>query len=430
MFIGGMAVSLFSRGTIKLIAEAEDWRPVATTVVRMHIACGIATTFLVILFAQPLARVLDEPRLTFYLLLFALDPFLLVLSRAHRSVLIGTGRFREQAVPLAIRQVARLVLIVVLVECGLSIAGAVLGLVGASLVELLAYRRYVRPPLVPASDYPASRLWNEATPIFFTALFLALFGRVDLFALTALGLPTSEAGYYGAAQNLSIVPSLFAISFTPLLLSTLSSLRSNGEHEAVRAMCRDAIRIVLGMVPFALMASGASDEIVRLIFGADFAPTAPLLACLIVGKVAAVTISITFVMMIAAGRPALSMMLAAPMLGLALAGHLTFIPRLGAIGAAWVTAGLEITGALIALVLAHRVLRVLPPGPTALRTLPIAAAAWLAATSWPAAGVWLVVKLTLIAFGIVAGYALSGEFKPNEIAWFRAFVARLRSRAA
>jgi O-antigen/teichoic acid export membrane protein len=425
MFIGATAVSLFSRGTIKLVAEAEDWRPVATTVVRMHILCGIATTVLVLLFAQPLASVLDEPRLACYLTLFAIDPFLLVLARAHRSVLIGTGRFREQAVPLALRQVARLLLIVALVESGLSIAGAVLGLVGASVVELIAYRRYVRPRLFPASGYPARRIWNEATPIFFAALFLALFGRIDLFALTALGLPTSEAGYYGAAQNLSIVPGLFAISFTPLLLSTLSTMRRNGEHDAVRAMCRDAMRIVLGMAPFAAMASGASHEIVRLIFGADFAPTGPLLACLIVGKVAAVMISITFVMLIAAERPAFSVLLAAPMLAIALIGHLMLIPRFGSIAAACVTAGLEIIGALVALGLAHRFLRVWPPAATVFRTLLIAAGAGFAATSWPAAGIWLVVKLVLIASGIAGAYALLGEFKPNEVAWLRGFVGRL-----
>ena len=210
----------------------------------------------------------------------------------------------------------------------------------------------------------------------------------------------------------------------------LSTLRRNGEHESVRAMGRAAIRVVLGMMPFAAMVSGASNEIVRLIFGADFAPTGPLLACLIVGKVAAVTISITFVMLIAAERAVLSVLLAAPMLALALAGHLTFIPRYGALGAACVTAGLEITGALLALVLAHRFLGVSPPGSTVARSILISAAVWLAATSWPAAGAWLVVKLALIVAGIVVAYALLGEFTPGEIAWFRAFVRRVCSRTA
>ena len=117
------------------------------------------------------------------------------------------------------------------------------------------------------------------------------------------------------------------------------------------------------------------------------------------------------------------------MLAIAIAGHLAFIPRFGSIGAAYVTAGLEVAGALVALALAHRFMRVSPPGSTVMRTVLLTAAAWLAASAWPAAGVWLVAKLALIAFGIVAAYALLGEFRPNEIAWVRAFARRLRSRA-
>jgi O-antigen/teichoic acid export membrane protein len=424
--IGSAAVSLFSRGAIKLVAEAEDWRPVATTITRMHLGCGIATMFLVILLARPLALVLDEPRLTFYLLVFSLEPLLLVIARAHRSVLIGTGGFRQQAVPLAVRQVSRLALIVVLVESGLSITGAVLGLVGASLVELIVYRRYVRPRIHPASDFPARRVWSEGTPIFFAVLSLALFSRVDLFALTALGLPTSEAGYYAAAQNLSIVPGLFAMSFTPLLLSTLSTMRRDGEHEQARAMSRDAMRLVCGMIPFAALVAGASEEIVSLLFGAQFAPTAPILAWLIFGKVAAAMISVVFVLLIVAERPSVSVALGAPMLALALAGHVLLIPRFGAIAAAWVTVLLEATGALAALLIVYAVSRVRLPMPTVARTVSIGIAAWLAATLWAAPTLWIIPKIALIACGIAAAYALLGEFSANEIAWANGFLRRFR----
>jgi O-antigen/teichoic acid export membrane protein len=430
VFIGGTAVALFSRGAIKLVAEADDWRPVATTIMRMHLACGVVAMFVVILLAQPIALVLDEPRLTFYLVLFSLEPLLLVLARAHRSVLIGTGRFREQAVPLAIRQFARLVLIVAFVESGLSIAGAVLGLVGASLVELVVYRRYVRPRIFPASDYPARRVWSEATPIFFAALCLSLFARIDLFALTALGLPTSEAGYFAAAQNLSIVPGLFAVSFTPLLLSTLSTMRRDGEHEHARVMSRDALRLVCGMLPFAALVAGASAEIVQLLFGSRFAPTGPILEWLIFGKVAGAMISVVFVLLIALERPALSVALAAPMLAAAIAGHVLLIPRFGAIGAAWVTTVLEGAGALAALTAVYAVSRVRLPMRTVARTVLIGVAAWLAAALWPASELWLVAKLTLIACGIVAAYALLGEFNPTEIAWARKMAGRFGSTRA
>jgi O-antigen/teichoic acid export membrane protein len=215
------------------------------------------------------------------------------------------------------------------------------------------------------------------------------------------------------------------MSFTPLLLSTMSKMVGNGEHEHARILSRDAIRLVLGMVPFAAMASGASHEVVLLIFGANFAAAGPLLAWLIFGQVAGAMIAVAFVVLIVAQRPGWSTVIAGPMLALALAGHYLLVPRFGSIGAAWVTTTLEIVGALGALWIVYRVRRVLPPLATVIRTVLIASAAWLAAASWPTDGMGLVVKLGLISIGIAAGYWFMREFKPTELAWARAMVRRV-----
>jgi O-antigen/teichoic acid export membrane protein len=175
------------------------------------------------------------------------------------------------------------------------------------------------------------------------------------------------------------------------------------------------------------MASGAAHEIVTLIFGASFSPSEPILARLIFGKVAAVMISIAMVIMIVANRPGLSFALAGPMLALAIAGHVVLIPALGSVGAAWVTSGLEIAGALAALVMVYRVQRVFAPVATVGRTLLIAGVAWLLAALVPAPGFWLVAKLALISLVIVAGYGLFGELSARELAWGRAML-RLPAR--
>lgn len=429
-FAGVIAVQMFSRGSIKLVSEAVDWGPVATTVARVHFVGGAIAMLVAIGLAWPLARLLEEPRLAYYLILFSPEPLLFAMSRAHRSILIGVGRFGEQAVPIALRPIARLLLIIGFVESGLSVTGAVLGMVGAMLVELLAYRWYIRPRLLPASAYPARRVWSQATPLFFSGLCLVLFGRVDLFIIRALGLPMSEAGYYAAAQNLSVVPGLFSAAFAPVLLSTLSSLKRNGEYQRARIMMRDGVRLVFGMLPFAAMASGAAGEIVTLIFGATFVSAEPILARLIFGKVAAVMTSIAVVIMIVADRPGLSFALAGPMLGLAVAGHLVLIPILGAVGAAWVTTAVEIAGALAALVAVYRLQHVSAPRATVGRTVLIASAAWLLAALLPAPGLWTIAKLASIALAIVVGYGLLGELSERELAWGRAMLrwpARFRA---
>ncbi|MGH7792589.1 MAG: lipopolysaccharide biosynthesis protein, partial [Thermodesulfobacteriota bacterium] len=135
--------SLFSRTTIKFVSEANDWRPVGTTVLRLNLACGVGAMLLLWFAAEPISMLLHEPKLKIYLQIFSLEPLFFILARAHRFILIGTGNFRKQSIPSAVRWLARSVLIIFLVESGLSISGAILGSVAAAILELAIYRFYV-----------------------------------------------------------------------------------------------------------------------------------------------------------------------------------------------------------------------------------------------------------------------------------------------
>lgn len=426
-FIGWVTIAttaLFSRATIKLVSEADDWRPIGTTVLRLHLACGLCIMAALWFGAKPIAGLLDQPKLTIYLQLFALEPLLFSLTRAHRNVLIGTGQFRQQAFPAGARWIARLLLIVFLVESGLSISGAVLGSVGSTLVELVIYRFYTRPSLFSSSAFPAGHLWSYATPLFLSMICLQLFSRVDLFALSAMGGTAEEAGIYGAALNLSIIPAVFGMSFSPLLLATLCHMLKTGRDQDARAMGGNAVRVVLGMLPFAGMTAGAAHEVVVLIFGSAFAPAAPLLALLIFGKVAALMISIVSVIIIAADRPRWTFALAGPILLLAVAGHLILIPDFGAVGAASVSTALGCLGALAAVCLMYYLWHVIPSFETVLRSVLLCVLTYVLAVFWHASGFWVVPKLIAIAAMIPVGYGLMGEFSVGEIKTIKSLMRR------
>ena len=261
VWLGWGTAPLLSRATIKLVSEAHDWRPVAATALRVHVVCGLGLTILVAAAAAPIATLLSEPRLTPYIRLFALELLPLNIARAHHGIMVGTGRFRQQALVSAVRWPARLLFIVLLVEAGLSVTGAILGIVAAMLLEVAAYWRVVRPGFFARSAFPVRRVWSYATRLFLSALCIQLFTRMDLFALSALGGTAADAGRYGAAQNLSVIPGLFALSFSPLLLSTLGGLLRTGDWQRARMIGRDAMRLVIGMLPFAGMAAGAAPEV-------------------------------------------------------------------------------------------------------------------------------------------------------------------------
>ena len=406
--------SMFSRTTIKFVGEADDWQPVGTTVLRLYLIVSLGATVLLCLLAAPIARLLHEPVLTTYLRLFAFDIPLFALARAHQYILVGMGGFKERAVTSASRWFSRLVLILLLVNLGMSVPGAIFGSLGASLVELAVGRLFVKPSLFHASVFPPHNLMGYALPLFLFALSMRLYDKLDLFMIKILGCTAEQAGWYGAAQNLAFVPSIFALSFSSLLLSTLTRLLREEAFPAAAHIARDSMRAVVGMVPFAAIAAGAASEIVGLVYGQDFLPSASLLTILIFGSVALVMISVTTTILTAANKPNWTFALTGGMVPMAIVGNWALVPRLGVLGAASVTLFCAGVGAVVTLGAVYRLWKIVPPYQTILRSAAISALVYYLAQSWSSPGGWLILKLCMLSLLIPSLFVLLGELSVHE----------------
>jgi O-antigen/teichoic acid export membrane protein len=414
----------FARAGIRFVGSVVDWRPVGVTIVRLYVAVSLAAMVLFWVLASPVASLLNEAVLATYLRLFALDIPIYGLAQAHRQILVGVGRYNQRALVSGTRWVVRMILIVVLVGFGLSIPGAILGSMGASLIELAVARVYVRPPLRHRETLPVTQMWGYAAPLLLWALTLRLYDRLDLLMLKTLGSSAADAGIYSAAQTVSLSLGLFSVAFTPLLLSTISRTVRDGYLDEARKMARNAMRVVIIFTPVAALLSGAAAEISVFVFGADFARAAPLIGPLAVAALGLTMIHVATSVLTAAGKPRWTFFLVGPMVPLALAGHLLAIPRFGALGAACVTAlcaGLTAAAELVAI---HRVWRVLPPVGSLWRSACLALVGYAAAALWTTPGILLFVKLTALGLLIMLGYVLVGEFSRSEIREARSLVFR------
>jgi O-antigen/teichoic acid export membrane protein len=416
--------SLFSRTTIKFVGEAHDWRPVGAAVAWLHLLTGVGAMLLLALLAGPLSTLLHESRLAGYLRLFALDIPLFALAQAHRNILVGIGGFRERALTSAGRWISRLVLIVLLVQLGFSVTGAIVGSIAASVVELMIGRIYVRPAVWRPAGFSVAPFWGYGAPLLLAALSLRLFDKLDLISLKALGASAEQAGIYGAAQSLSLVPGIFALSFSPLLLSNLTHLERSGDAEAGRKLGSDALRFVLALLPFAALTTGAAPEIVRLIFGEPFMSAASLLAPLIFGAVALLMISTASAILIAADKPGWTAALAGLLVPLALGSCLIFIPIWGPRGAALATMLTAGIGAVASILTVKGLVKIALPTATLWRGLCLSLLAYVAAVGWPAPGFVLFVKLPVISLLICLGYVALGEFSTTEIDRLRSVLYR------
>jgi O-antigen/teichoic acid export membrane protein len=413
-------VSLLSRSTILSIrAAAADWKPLATRILHLHAAAGLLGGALVWLAAPLVAGALSVPSLSFYLRLFALDVPLFAFAHGHRNIATGLGRFGHRARVVATRWSARMVLILLLVGLGMSVTGAILASIGATALELLVARHYDRAPFFSRPALSSRPFLAAAFPLLIASVALRILIDADLFALKALGASTAEAGVFAAARNLALATNVFTAAFAPLILSTLARLVSEGALDHARDMSRDALRLALFLLPFAALVAGASEGIVRLAFGVEFAGAAPLLARLIFAGLALAVMGVGTAMLIAGGRLDLPARIVGSLVPLAILAHMWAIPRYGAIGAAWVSTAAMIAGALLTLAAVLRMWGVAPPPASVARIALVAVAVWLAARAWPVTGWALVAQLAILAAAIPVALLALGEFSPRErsLAW-------------
>lgn len=416
LWVEWSVVGLFSRATIRLVGEADDWRPLGAALTRLYLLAGLGVGAVLWIAATPLSHLMHEPLMAGYLRLFALDVPLFTLAQAHKNLLVGTGMFRPRARATVGRWVSRLLLIVILVEAGFSLYGAILGNIAASVVELVICRCYIRPALLSAPAYPARLFWSYAIPLFLSGMSLSLFNKIDLFSLKALGGSAAEAGIYGAAQNLALIPAVFAMSFSSLILSSLSRLLRDGEEADAKAMARNSMRAIILLLPFAGITVGASEEIIRVLFGPSYAAASLPLSLLFFAAIAQSMITVVTVIMTAQGKPGWTFMITGPLVPLALAGHLLLIPRMGSVGAALITAFFSLSGAVVVCLATYRRWRVMPPPRTLARSCLLAFLAYALASAWPAHGMIVPFKLLVLALAVFPGFWLLGEFDKKDMA--------------
>ncbi|MEX5217029.1 MAG: lipopolysaccharide biosynthesis protein [Nitrospira sp.] len=395
--------SILSRPTIHGLSHASDWRPVARTVLGWHLALAVAVLAVLWILSRPLAELLREPALFTYLALFACDLPFFLLAQAYRNILTGRGQFAARAVTGASRWLARLVLIVLAVEIGLSISAAIMASIGASLVEL-AIGRWAVGPVGSAGASDGAMLKRIALPLVVSAASIMLISKMDLFLIKILGMPVEQAGLYAAAQNLAILPGILGQAVSAVLLSTLTRTKVEGRMAAFRQAAEQSLQVVLCLLPPVAMVAGAASGIALLCFGPAFQEAAPFVSVLMVGAMAQVFMGMLMAVLTANGDWHWTAAIGSALLLLALGGHLWSIPTWGSAGAAAVTSGTMLVGGVFAYVVAQSLrlvrLRIQSLG----RALFLGALGWGLATIAPAGPVWLLLGLPSAAIILVASY--------------------------
>lgn len=424
-----LVTATFSRATIKLISEADDWRPVGAASVEQALLVGTAAMIGVWLLASPVAAAVQEPRLAQYLALLALDIPLLCVADAHQRILVGLGRNTHRAVAGGMRWVPRMILIVLLVEGGLSVEGAILGTIGATVVELAASRYFIRPRLRAGSAADRRRLWAYTPPLFAISVSNLAFDRLDVYLVRLLGGSTADVGAYSAAKNLIRFVPVFLQSFSPVLLSSLGRLSRAGNREVARATLAAIVRWLIALFPL-VMALGVSADIVPFALGQDYAGAAGAFGILLVGAVAGFLVTVGTTAFIAQGwlRLAVGASLVGMVVGLG--AMMVLVPQLGVPGAALAKLAAAAVGAGIVLVTFAVGWNVRPSASIVARSLAVSAIIAAVGSAWSAEGVLTLVKAAALGAAALIGIFLLGLARPSDLRAAAALLPGRRPRPA
>ena len=405
-----MLGSLLGRTTVKMVGEADDWRRVAATILVVHFAVGCVVTLGCWAAADALAAAFGDPRLSRWIALLAAEIPIAATATACRNVMTGRGNYRGRALSTGIRWLVRPIMIVVLIESGLGVTGAVLGSLAAAATGWAIASRMAGVSMFRHGYARLTGIWQLAVPVFLLSFSLRVIDKLGLLAIQAAGRPPAETGFYAAAQNFAIAPGLMALSFSPLLLAELTRLRLRGDARGERQLIAISLRLVSWMLPLIVIGAVSSREVVALVYGPGFEEAARLAWPLLAAAFGMLLVSVATSVLIALDRARLAAVCVVPAVVPTIVALAMSVPEHGAWAAANVTAAVVAAAAAASVVAVRQVAGLWPSSGGALRAVLVAALLGAAAAVWTAPGGWIAVKLALLAASAPVLLALLGEF--------------------
>ena len=411
--VGG---ALVRNATTRFVAEAEErWPGVASSAIRTTLGWGAVLVVLGAVSAPLVSQMLGDPQLVPYLWLFSADLALFPLFIALAEVLAGRRRYSFYAGSWAIYWLAKAALVIVLVAFGLSMQGAIIGSVLASVVGVAVTWLWSGVSL-RSGTVPTGKLVLFGLPLAGIAVMRRTVQNMDLWFITRLLPSYNQAGYYGLAQYISRALMMLPVAVSGAVFPTLTQAISQQDEARCRQHIRQSFRFALIIMVAAIAVLASSmRELIVLVFGADFAPaTFPALFLMF----AALLFAMEFIantVLVSAGKPTLCLAAFAPVVPINILLNYVLVARYGMIGASLATTATAALAATILTVLVWREFRTLLPPLTVPRTLLAGALIYLAGICIPVTGWVILVKCLGLAASDGVVLLVTGELEKADL---------------
>jgi len=239
---------------------------------------GIIVFFVNYAFAYQIASIiLQRPDLTFYVQIASISILFQVMFTTVGSVFTGLDKTEYNALTANLQAIAKMVISLTLVIMGLSVIGAVIGLVASQMVAaaasasifflMMREKHNTKNNQNIAEDLRT--LLRYGAPLYATTL---ISGFVPLYQNVMLAIFTTDAdiGNYRAATNFITLIGMLSVPIVTALLTAFSKLETS-TNEKIKIFFRYSNKYTaLIITPITILIILFSNEIVQIIYGKTY----------------------------------------------------------------------------------------------------------------------------------------------------------------
>jgi stage V sporulation protein B len=336
---------------------------------------------------------------------------------AYQGMLGGHRRFTLLSVGIITYSLTKVGGLLVLYMLGLSVAGALLVNVLATVGVLV----YLVSRVPPTMLWPAWTLMREMIHIAVpTGLYLVvsqILLNLHLWFLQSLGTGAeATVGIYVAALNLARMLSIVPTVLSGVLFSSLSWALARHNEALAQHYIQNASRFAaIVLLPLCVMLAMHAAPVIRLLYTDMYAAGGILLAIQLAAFGCKAFFDLYIHGLMAAGKYYLPAGLLLILLPFAILGNLGLIPQYGALGAALTFLGILLIGTVVAAVCAYRRFGPLITRASVLRITAATALTALLSTQVSLTGFGLLCKFAgfLVTYGLLL--SLFKEIRWNDL---------------
>ena len=333
---------------------------------------------------------------------------------------IATGYFNglrwysKQSISWIISYILKPVLIFGLVFAGFSVFGAVLGFALAPVIGLIVALYFAGLPK-RVKPFSRKKILLFALPVTLQVVLTQYITNIDLLVLKALVEIPEEIGYYSAASMISKVPVSLLAALNMAIFPAISATTYQNDAIRTKTYVSESLRyLIMLLMPASIMISLTSDELVSLLYTSKYILAGEPLKILIIGILFFGLFAYFLNIIIAAGKPKISMILSAITLFIAFTLNISLIPIFGMIGAALATTLSCLIGAAISALYTYRLFHTLTYKLTILR-VSIASVAIVPVFMVKLSGILLLGQYLLAFLIYLAILKIIGELRKDDL---------------